>query len=1139
MPKPWLLAVVGLLALAVLVWFGGPLLVIGGQAPLAAPAVRALLVALFTLQYLVQKLWQSWRARRTNERVVAALAPPAESAAAPETAQLRARFAAALRELRQARFGARGGYWSSLSWKFGRSYLYQLPWYMIIGAPGAGKTTALLNSGLNFPLAEKLGRGAVRGVGGTRNCDWWFTDRAVLIDTAGRYTTHESDRVADRAAWGVFLHLLRRTRPKRPLNGVLVAVSVRDLLELSADGVAAHARTLRARLDELQSALQVRLPVYLLLTKCDLLPGFVDWFGVFERRDRDQVWGVTFDLRDSDSAQAPREFARAFERLVNRLADALPARLQAERDVQRRGRIFALPRQLRSLGDSLDTLVRRAFGSSAAAPGEVAPCLRGVYLTSGTQQGTPIDRMLSAFGREMGLERQILPPNQSTGKSFFLTRLLHEVVFTEAELSGRSALRQRWRRRVRLAAIVAVQLGAVALATWWLSGYRRTTDDIARLDGEVTRVQAVVDAMPARTGPDPRALLPALDAVAGLAQVLPARGTVELADVGGRASAKLAAAARAAYERLLLGPFQARIGKAIDASLRSGADMNVQYEALKAYAMLSEPAHFDAAGFKLFVLSYWDSALAPPLSAGERAALEAHLDALIGAGAVGSALSVAPALVAAVRGRLSAQSPAQRIGLRLAELFEARPYPDFTVASLGPAAAAVFVGADGRSAPRAVPGRYTLAAYRELVMLRVPAIAVQLAGEAPWVLGPSQGGGSSAITDFMASYGTSYARAWADLIDDVRLKSAAGNVEAIEQTQTLGAPDGPLARLLESIVRETSPDPGALASGPIAAADPLAARFAALRALLARDAGGGSPLDLLLQSFRELSTLRALPAGASAPANAAAHDRLASITASAARTPEPARSMLLALAVLPASAPAPAAAASPAALSRQIASRLGVACLRLVAGQFPFTRSALRDAPLEDFARLFGPKGAFDEAFMQLLAARVDTSTDTWQARGPGAAPDAAELERFRAAARIRQVFFAHGGAQPALELTFRGLDLDQAIDRFQLEIDEQIIRYAHGPPVPMTVKWPGAHGSARIDVTPATEGDPIEYSGPWALFRLMDRAAIQDGASPGRVRVVFDIGGRHATFEVETGGGADPFRLAELEHFDCPLPSR
>ena len=56
-----------------------------------------------------------------------------------------------------------------------------------------------------------MGKAAVRGVGGTRNCDWWFTDEAVFLDTAGRYTTQDSDAASDSEGWKEFLALLAST----------------------------------------------------------------------------------------------------------------------------------------------------------------------------------------------------------------------------------------------------------------------------------------------------------------------------------------------------------------------------------------------------------------------------------------------------------------------------------------------------------------------------------------------------------------------------------------------------------------------------------------------------------------------------------------------------------------------------------------------------------------------------------------------------------------------------------------------------------------------------------------------------------------------------------------------------------------
>ena len=70
-----MLAAAGLVAFAVLVWFAGPLIVIGGQAPLASTPARLVLIGVFALQYLAQKLWSLHRAKRRNEQVLSALTP--------------------------------------------------------------------------------------------------------------------------------------------------------------------------------------------------------------------------------------------------------------------------------------------------------------------------------------------------------------------------------------------------------------------------------------------------------------------------------------------------------------------------------------------------------------------------------------------------------------------------------------------------------------------------------------------------------------------------------------------------------------------------------------------------------------------------------------------------------------------------------------------------------------------------------------------------------------------------------------------------------------------------------------------------------------------------------------------------------
>ena len=152
-----------------------------------------------------------------------------------------------------------------------------------------------------------MGQASVRGVGGTRNCEWWFAEGAVLIDTAGRYTSQDSDAAIDAAALETFLALLRKSRPRQPLNGVLLTINIEDLLRPSPADRKEHALKLRTRLQELQSRLGVRPPVYVLLTKCDLIAGFHESFGAFNHEEREQVWGFSFpyDANDPNAAGAP------------------------------------------------------------------------------------------------------------------------------------------------------------------------------------------------------------------------------------------------------------------------------------------------------------------------------------------------------------------------------------------------------------------------------------------------------------------------------------------------------------------------------------------------------------------------------------------------------------------------------------------------------------------------------------------------------------------------------------------------------------------------------------------------------------------------------------------------------------------
>ncbi|MDR2881365.1 MAG: type VI secretion system membrane subunit TssM, partial [Azoarcus sp.] len=428
---------IGVIALCALIWMFGALLAFGEFRPFEPEWARICLIGLILIYCLMRLLIARWRAGRMNERIANMLRSSLEEETSTNKEQaviLKDRFSEALSVLRKARFeSGPSTFWGRIM-RQGK-YVYELPWYVIIGAPGVGKTTALLNSGLSFPLSGQIGAGAIRGAGGTRNCDWWFTNEAVFIDTAGRYTTHETDAQTDKSEWRSFLSLLKKNRTRQPINGVLVMMSVGELLGQNREECQKHAATLRQRLDELKSDFGMSFPVYLLINKCDLMLGFDEYFSALDRSGRAQVWGTTLPLDPSGKYLFDLgQLASECDLLQTRINSGLVDLLLAESDLARRELIYAFPQQFGALTQVLKGMLSDLLETSRFSE---SPLLRGIYFTSATQEGTPFDRVVHVLGQSFPVQRPQKQAVAGEGKAYFLHELLSKVVFGEAHIAGR------------------------------------------------------------------------------------------------------------------------------------------------------------------------------------------------------------------------------------------------------------------------------------------------------------------------------------------------------------------------------------------------------------------------------------------------------------------------------------------------------------------------------------------------------------------------------------------------------------------------------------------------------------------------------------------------------------------------------
>ncbi|WP_292173309.1 type VI secretion system membrane subunit TssM [Mesorhizobium sp.] len=1171
----WVLRLFSLLALAgfsAAVWYAGPLIQYADTRPLGPVWLRTTIigvaVALLALFYGI-RFWQARKAQNALETGIVRSGDRND-----DSEVLEARMSEAIATLKQS--------------SGRRNFLYEIPWYIIIGPPGAGKTTALVNSGLKFPLAGSGNAQPLAGVGGTRSCDWWFTEDAVLIDTAGRYTTQDSDAERDKASWLGFLGLLKKYRTRQPINGVILAISVADLIGFDDQQLDAHVTEIRSRLRELHETLKIQFPVYLLFTKADLVAGFMDYFGDFDEVRRRKVWGATFQTTDRNRNMVS-ETSAEFDALARQLADEIADRLQDEADPVARIAIFGFPAQFAALGTRVVRFVTSLFDASRA---QVNVSLRGLYFSSGTQEGTPIDQVLGAIGRNFGSASQA--HLSGSGKSFFLHDLLAKVIFPEAGWVSFDRTAERRARLARFGSLAAIALVAfAALGVLGLSYFANesligsTRQAMAQYrDGadSLLRSTTVTDVdLENVIGPlDQLRNLPAGYETAG--QTKPIEESFGLSQ-----RERLLSASKSVYRQALERSFRSRLLVQAERTIQAKmADPIALYEPLKIYLMLGGKApKVDDELIVSWMKQDWEENRYPGENNREgRAQLEKHLRAMLALDdAYDPVFELNQPLVEAAQRSLGRMSLADRASALIRSAVYAARLQDFSVAAkAGPEAQLLFERMDGAElADLGVPGLYTKAGFNGFYLPQLSRIAQMLVDD-QWVLG---GGGEQGGIDqdlprlgpeLIDRYGKEFASAWNGALDQLKFKAMLKDKPQYITLSAAASPDSPLDRLFTAIADETAltkdgaafaGDTGTAQQDPVVMAKGLAriglqiaggksqsragasssatqnagatveAQFRPFQALVS-GSSGRRPLDALTQNFHDI--YQSVKLAADVPAqtervNANLKLQISTMRANASRLPKQLARMVDAAAD---EFEGNVAETSVANLNQMLDETVTRPCEEAVNGHYPFAGDGSEEISLADFAKLFAPGGLMDRFFAQNLAPLIDMTGQDWTWKQEArSSRDLAKstLKAFQSAAEIRSAFFPSGGSAPSVSITFTPSSLNSEVDSAVLNIDGQTVQSTQAGNAPSTVTWPGggASGSASLSLTPEMPGreSALKFEGPWALKRLLDKASVTSNGAGAEARFV--IGGRDVAYKMESGSGANPFLLPALSGFSCP----
>ncbi|MGO4812235.1 type VI secretion system membrane subunit TssM [Cupriavidus sp. 2MCAB6] len=838
------ISAVGAAALCLLIWHAGPLLAVGAGKPLAPASVRIVLISVIVFLFAAYALYLLIRRARTDnlflQRVLRIGGEPKEVVAKKDIAIVDRAMQSAVQKLKGMR--GLGGLRGLLE---GKRFLYELPWYMVLGSPGAGKTTALLNAGLQFPIAEQMSA-AARAHKATVHADWWFTNDAVLIDTAGRYATHGVSPTTDSAEWQGFLGLLRKYRTRAPINGVLLTISITDLLTRSPDELVAQSALLRARLMELRRDLGIQFPVYVLITKLDQLAGFAEYFQDLSSEGRAQPWGFTLPYGDKkrkrgEPAVDLLERCRdEMERLAGHLRDEINNRMCDEFDAVRRQRLLTLRSEFTSLTQPLVEMMEQIFLDSRFDDTERRHMLRGVYFTSATQSEHAVVGDYSGVHRR--LERgeggfRVLGGHPGIGdgiavdktkaignRSYFLQEVVKRILVPEANLVKPNL---RWEFHFRMLALLGHALTLVILL--WLVGalyksFGHNANYVAAEGEKASALAATLTAYYKKAQPD------GMPEVLAAARDLPAHAGLNLADpstdwhYGLYSVPPLLGAATQTHTTLednLLVPYLVRRVESVLSTAVSQRDARQTYDTLRVYLMLHDKDKFHASDVRSWVQSDWATGNAADAFGGRVAVIE-HLDSLLdGTRAVQSPYAKNEALIRSARDFLDGDTSIERLYDRAkAAMMEEAPQ-DFTlVRAVGPQAGTVFTRASGEPLERGIPGIFTYAGYHDVFNARLPEFVGKAQAIDAWVMGRGTGPGAQKKTlesaagkltgsdpltrEIRRLYLNEYAQHWETFLGDIRTVTGNNLAFDLEILRNFAAPDSPLARLGRVAVQETT-----------------------------------------------------------------------------------------------------------------------------------------------------------------------------------------------------------------------------------------------------------------------------------------------------------------------------------------------
>ena len=1101
------------LLLAAVIWWIGPLISIGVYRPLGSMWIRQVLVV-FVLLWgfwpLIVRFWSwiSMSARQVKSVDRGRNYDPILSQLAYLEKQLQLRWSKRPRS-----------FWQKWRGRFRRDAINNLPWYLVMGQSGSGKTSLMMQ------FAEQVGvdrsdmnMALERSAHQALNC--WLSADAVWLDTTGSFVLSDGLDAASYKTWNTLLKGLKRSRRLPYVNGVLLCIDIAEFMDKSIEERKHLADVFRARVLDIGDALAQKPQIYLGFTGLDKVDGSL---AVLEQMD-DARWEKGFgfilpEIHDAESEEiCLRVWNQAFTDLEIRLQEQM---LFTSPSVDGVSVNNAQLDFLEAFGRQRNAFVDLLFQIFSPSRMESIGVLRGVWW------GSVAEVMVSDSG---------MPHEHSERSGIRKLKALWVPLISQMMLEKLSVIkaapRSLWSRVFVFAKFASLGLVAMVLFAWLSWGYVFEVNNLERTWARFNEGKRIAEE-DTRTGG--LAGAPLLEVAS---QMQYARDNAidagTLLPTGYLEGQRVSTVALDTYQRHLSKTFMPelfnQVQKVLIAQTQGGTgDI---YLTLKVYLQLARPERRNAQDLVRWIDQNWAALTAGQLVDADKESVLTHARALFQVPNLPATPEDA-SMVQAARAKASQVPSVTRVLQHIRDQGLPPQVNDISLSRAAglSAAMALRMRSDLPLTDTAVSGWYTRAGFLDVFKPRLSPSSRAVLEEESWVLrDQSLSGNSFEIEKAVEKLADAtrrqflqdYIKRWQTFLNDVTVRSFTGLDDAAQLAGQFVDPQSPLALLIKFAGRETTLTgnyQGDVDSwidrqkhnleksrravvGEIAGEHYRAKllpehivedHFQSLRGLATQlsdpnAAVNNNPMSRLFDPlYKQLGLVNgAMQAGQVLPE----YDAFTRMRGVAARQPEPLRGVMLDLID---NGSSQTASKSASLLNKQASGAVRGFCDSGVVGRYPFQRSARSEVGVHDFERLFSDQGPMFTHFRDNLANYIDTSSSPWKSRraedGNLSLINGNVLRSFEAADQIRRIALDEQGKLRVSSI-LRIVEMDPQLSEVVVDVGGQTLKYAHGVSTPKRFDWTSSASNLMIRVQfRSVDGrsEVVTFNGPWALFKFFD----------------------------------------------------